>query len=325
MTRRLLTLALTAGLVVSALSGSSSAGTGGGSVTNPVASRDCFAGMDGTCSTSATADPSRAFSAAVELTSPDSPSSRSWRYAQGLASYTIGFDLERATPEATINVTLDLEEATAAWEQVVPEVFGGANSADSGAKVLFQLLGQKAPDDCGCGWFIQGSPNVVPVNAAAVGDAQSISDEQVQVTMVGRNPYGDGLLPAGHYEARLRAYARADLVAAGDWGTLTSSVTGSITNVSVTTPAEATNLTLAVTGPKSNRTLSATLTDSVSAPISGKTISFYGDGTFLGTAETRDGVAILPLSGKFRGGKHVFRAEFAGDDMYAPSFAQTGG
>ncbi|MDQ3956659.1 MAG: Ig-like domain-containing protein [Actinomycetota bacterium] len=325
MTRRLFTLALTASLVVSAFSGSSSAATGGGSVTGPAASDDCSAGLDGVCSASATADSSGAFSAAADLISPDSSSNRSWRYAQGLASYIIGFDLERTTREVTIDVTLDLEEASASWEQAVPEVFGGAKSADSGAKVLFQLLGHDAPDGCGCGWFIQDSPNVVPVKAVAAGDSESISDEQVQVTMVGTNPYGDGLLPAGHYEARLRAYARADLGAAGDWGTLTASVTGSIADVAVTTPAEATTLTLVQTESKSSRTLTATLTDSASAPIDGKTISFYGDGTFLGTAQTQNGVATWPLSGKFRGGKRIFRAEFAGDDTYTQSFAQIGG
>jgi hypothetical protein len=241
----------------------------------------------------------------------------------GLSRYVIGFDLARATREVTIDVTLDLDQASASWVQNVPEMFGGAHNSNSGAKVLFQLLGHQAPDGCGCGWFIQGSPNVVVAKASAVGDEDSVSDTRAHVTMTATNPYGDNLLPAGHYDLLLRGYALADLVGAGDWGTLSSTMSGRIEDIKVTTPAEASTLTLTAAKTKSGRLLTATLTDAGSAPINGRTISFYGDGEFLGTGVTQNGVATFLAGGRFRGGAHVFRAEFAGDDTYSSSAAQT--
>lgn len=322
MTRRLSALALSTALVISLLSGAGSASTSTGSITGANTSKSCFAGSDGTCSSAASADPAGAFSASASLTSPESPVTRSTRYSMGLARYTIGFDLPRATREATIDVALQVDDAAASWTQPVPGTLGGTKSPNSGARVLFQLLGDEAPDGCGCGWPIQGSPDVVVAKAAAAGQAVSISDTQAQLTMVARNDYGDNLLPAGHYEVLLRAYALADLAGPGDWGTLSSSMSGRIEDVTVTIPSLTTNLTLAVTKTKSNRVLTARLTDADSAPLSGRTISFFGDGQRLGTAETQNGVATFIVGGKLRTGSHLFRAEYAGDDTYSSSAAE---
>lgn len=283
----------------------------------------CHAGLEGTCSTDAAADPTGAFSGSVSLTSPDSPSSRSTRYAMALARYTIGFDLDSPAREAVITATLDLDEASASWAQHVPEVFGGPQNESSGAKVLFQLLGQKAPSDCGCGFLVQGSPNVVAARAAEPGASESVSDTQVQVTMTARNPFGDNLLPAGRYEVLFRAYALADLYGAGDWGTLNAAVDGRISGATVTVPTVESVLTLSVDGTGSNRVLTAELTEIDSTPIEGSTISFYGEGELLGTAKTDEkGVATLPVEGKWRGGSRSFSAEFAGDDIYEPASAE---
>lgn len=310
-------------LVLSLLvAGPGSAAPTAGTITSSGTSDYCFASNDGTCSGGATADPTGAFSATAELDSPDSPFSRATRYSQALARYTIGFDLAEPTDEAVINVTLQLDEASASWSQDLPELFGGAQSPNSGAKVLFQLLGDEAPAGCGCGWPSQGSSNVVVTRVAAVGDATSISDSTVQLTMTARNPYGDGLLPAGHYEILMRGYALTELAGAGDWGTLTAAVTGRIQDISVSIPDSGSVLALSVTGTGSNRVLTAVLTDSGSTPLDGKTISFFGEGEFLGTATTADGIATLPVDGRFRGASRLFTAEFAGDETYGGSTAE---
>jgi len=87
----------------------------------------------------------------------------------------------------------------------------------------------------------------------------------------------------------------------------------------------ATSMTLAVEGSGSKRVLVARLTDAASgAGVAGKSISFFGDGASLGTATTDDsGRAALALSGKYRGGHHSFRADFAGDEGSAASGAET--
>ena len=303
------------------IAGPVSAAAEGGAITGSTATDSCFASSDGTCSGAATASPEGAFSASAELDSPDSPLSRSTRYSMALARYTIGFDLTEPTRQTDISVTLQVDQADASWTQALPELFGGAKSPSSGAKVLFQLFGHEAPDECGCGWFGQGAPNEVVVKAAAVGENAAVSDQTLIMTMTGNNPYGDNLLPAGHYEVLLRAYALTDLVGSGDWGTLHASVTGSIQDVTVSTPAETepTSLTLTVSGTGSNRTLSAELSDASGAPIDGRTISFYSEGALLGTAQTENGIATLPVSGRYRGGSHVFTAEFAGDELYEGS------
>lgn len=298
------------------------AGSGPATVSGGTTFESCSAGPDGTCSASATADQAGAFAGSVSLISPDSPLSRSTRQALALARYTITFDLDAPAREAQITATVQLDEASASWAQDVPEVFGGTNNESSKAQVLFQLLGQKAPSDCGCGFFVQGSPNVVAVRADDPGDSASISDTEVQVTMTASNPFGDNLLPAGRYEVLFRAYALADLYGAGDWGSLAASVDGRIVDASVSIPTVETALTLSVEGSGVNRTLTAVLTDVDAAPIAERTITFYGAGELLGTADTNaDGVATLPVDGKFRGGSRSFTAEFAGDDIYEAATA----
>lgn len=322
MTPRRSAIALTASLLLSLLAGTGSAATSSGTITGASGTQSCFASIDGTCSATATAAPDGAFGASAQLTSPDSPLTRATRYSMGLARFTIGFDLPAPTREATINVTLQLDNASASWTQLIPDIFGGAQSPSSGAKVLLQLLGDEAPDGCGCGWPSQAATDVVVARAGAAGESNSVSDSLVQMTMTARNPFGDNILPAGHYEVLLRAYALAELFGPGDWGTLDTAMTGNIEEITVTTPSETAILSLSVAGNGSNRVLTATLTDGASTPLDGRTISFYGDGEFLGTSVTQSGVATLTPVGRFRGGSHVFRAEFGGDDTYSAALAE---
>lgn len=323
MTMRLRSLVIAPFLLALLVAMPVSASTETGTVTGSTTFESCWPGSDGSCSANAAAGPGGAFSASAELNSPDSPLSRSSRYATALARYTIGFDLAAPTREAEISVSLRLDEARASWSQDTPEVFGGARSGSSGARVLFQLLGHEAPNGCGCGWPSQGSGNLVVAEVSDPNDADHVSDGGYQVTMTARNPYGDNLLPAGHYEILLRGYALTDLVGAGDWGTLGASMSGQIQDVRVTTTSVPTNLELSVDGNGSNRVLTAVLTDDDSAALDGFSISFYGDGELLGTAMTDEGVATLPVEGRFRGGSHMFTAEFAGADTYEPATAET--
>lgn len=302
--------------------GPSSAATEPGTITGAGVSESCFAGSDGTCDATVSATEDGVFSAEADLNSPDSPFSRSTRYSMALARYTLGFDLATATREVSIGVTLQLDDASASWVQDLPETFGGTASPRSGAKVLFQLFGHEAPAECGCGWFQQGAPDVVVTRAAEVGASNSVSDTLVELTMTARNPYGDNMLPPGHYELLLRGYALTELFGSGDWGTLNAAVTGHIQDVTVSIPAAASTLTLSTTASGPDRTLTAVLTDADSAPISGRTISFYSGDELLGTDVTDNGVATLTVGGKFRGGNRTFSAVFAGDDSYTASTAE---
>lgn len=323
MTTRLRSLVIAPFLLALLVGAPVSASTETGAVTGSTTFESCWPGSDGSCSANAVADPGGSFSAAAELSSPDSPLSRSSRYATALARYTIGFDLAAPTREAEISVSLRIDEARASWSHDTPEVFGGARSPSSGSQVLFQLLGDEAPSGCGCGWPGQGSGNLVVVEVKEPDRADLVFNSGYQVTMTARNPYGDNLLPAGHYEVLLRAYALTDLVGAGDWGTLGASMSGQIQEINVTIPSVPTNLELSVDGNGSNRVLTAVLTDVDSAALDGYSISFYGDGESLGTAITDEGVATLPVQGRFRGGSHEFTAEFAGDDTYESAAAET--
>lgn len=296
--------------------------TSAGTITDASTFESCFASSDGTCSATAAAAPEGIFSGSVALNSPDSPLSRAARYSLALSRYTIGFDLALPTREAEITVTLHLDDASASWVQDLPDTFGGVEDPASGAKVLLQLFGDEAP--CGCGWPTQAAPSVVVVDAPVAGEGDSVSDTEVQLTMTGRNPFGDNLLPPGHYEVTLRAYALADLRGAGDWGTLTAALSGRVEDVTVSSIPSPTNLALSVAGNGANRALTAVLTDSGGAGIDGATISFFGEGELLGTAETTDGVATLPVEGRFRGGNRSFTAEFAGDETYGPAGASAG-
>lgn len=323
MTRRRIALVMSTAMLLSVLTaGVGSAATTAGTITGSAVFESCFAGSDGTCDGTVSATPDGAFSAAAQLNSPDSPLSRSTRYSMALARFTVGFDLPAAAREVTVGVTLQVDEASASWVQDLPETFGGARNSSSGAKVLFQLFGHEAPDECGCGWFSQGAPDVVVTRAAEVGAANSVSDTLVELTMTATNPFGDNMLPAGHYELLLRGYALTDLVGTGDWGTLNAAVTGRIQDITVSIPAAASSLTLSTTTSGGDRILTAVLTDADSAPISGRTISFYSGEELLGSAVTENGVATLTVGGKFRGGNRFFTAVFAGDDSYSASAAE---
>ncbi|HET7481587.1 MAG TPA: Ig-like domain-containing protein [Actinomycetota bacterium] len=84
---------------------------------------------------------------------------------------------------------------------------------------------------------------------------------------------------------------------------------------------EDTATSLTGSGKPSRRTLTAGLRDSDSgAPIAGRTITFYADGTAIGTATTSaDGTATLVIPSRYQGGHHDFTARFAGDDFYLSS------
>ena len=324
---RILALALSCALVAGiAVAAPALAGTTDGTVTQADTSDSCFAGQDGTCGGGASAGLS-SFSGSARLDSPDSPLSRSTRYSQALARHTIGFDLAEATSAADISVTLHLDEARASWTQSVPQLFGGASDDRSGARVLFQLLGHSAPSECGCGWFIQGSKNVVAASADDPSEEAVTRDETITLTMNATNPYGDNLLPAGHYEVLLRTYALNDLYGAGDWGTLSASFIGTVRDIIVSTPDVvskiATDLTLSLEGNGAKQALTATLTDADSTPLDGRSISFFADGEPIGTEVTDgDGEASLVLSKSLRKGSHTFTAEFSGDDLYEASTAE---
>ena len=86
---------------------------------------------------------------------------------------------------------------------------------------------------------------------------------------------------------------------------------------------EDTDLSLAVEGKNSKRTLVATLTDRDSgAGIAGRTIEFSSDGAAMGTATTNEnGVATTEA----KPGTRSFEARFSGDDYYVASSAQQRG
>lgn len=86
---------------------------------------------------------------------------------------------------------------------------------------------------------------------------------------------------------------------------------------------EDTDLTLAINGNGSKRTLTATLTDRDSgAGLAGKKVTFFEDGQAIATSETNgQGVATAP--GK--PGKRTFEARFDGDPYYLASSAQQRG
>ena len=84
-------------------------------------------------------------------------------------------------------------------------------------------------------------------------------------------------------------------------------------------------LSLRAEGNGSNARLIATLTDAESGSgLGGQTIEFFGDGNSLGTATTDgSGVATLALTGRYRGGHHLFEAVFGGDTDYFGSRGST--
>ncbi|HJR46324.1 MAG TPA: hypothetical protein VJ927_12045 [Actinomycetota bacterium] len=87
---------------------------------------------------------------------------------------------------------------------------------------------------------------------------------------------------------------------------------------------EDTSTLLEVTGQGSKRALRATVGDGDSGVgVEGVAVAFSGDGSDLGTSTTDlNGVAVLTLPARYRGGRHDFEARFGGNDFYLPS---TGG
>lgn len=85
----------------------------------------------------------------------------------------------------------------------------------------------------------------------------------------------------------------------------------------------ATSLGLRVQGNGANRTLVATLTDSATAEaLAGQTITFFADGTSIGTSVTNsEGISVLAPPKAYRSGHRSYRAEFAGDADHAASSA----
>ena len=82
-------------------------------------------------------------------------------------------------------------------------------------------------------------------------------------------------------------------------------------------------MAVAIEGKGSKAQLVATLTEAGSgSPVAGVPVDFFGDGTLLGTSTTAaDGVATLPLEGRYRGSGHAFDAVFSGTATHAGSSA----
>lgn len=87
----------------------------------------------------------------------------------------------------------------------------------------------------------------------------------------------------------------------------------------------ASSLLLETAGKGSGARLIATLTDAENGTgLAGQTIEFLGDGASLGTSTTDgSGVATLYLSGRYRGGHHLFEAVFGGNSDYYGSRGST--
>lgn len=89
-----------------------------------------------------------------------------------------------------------------------------------------------------------------------------------------------------------------------------------------------TAMTLSVEGHGIGRTLVSrlSLVDDPAFGVPDRVVDFYANGEKIGSATTDgDGVALLALPARFRGGKHIFEARFAGDDEYTGSSARSGG
>jgi len=82
---------------------------------------------------------------------------------------------------------------------------------------------------------------------------------------------------------------------------------------------EDSDIAVEVTGRGRNRSLEARLSDldTPAAGIAGRTLDFYADGNFIGSATTDDsGTARIEVPSRYRGGDHTFEARFAGDDYF---------
>jgi hypothetical protein len=114
-------------------------------------------------------------------------------------------------------------------------------------------------------------------------------------------------------------------VVPGDY-TLTVEYTGGglLSGASVSRPfevgAEATALSLSVTGNGSKRTLVAVLLDDDDNPVSGRSVAFYAGSQPLGSAVTNEeGIATLGVPAPYRGNNQNFEATFGGDAYYLGS------
>ena len=84
---------------------------------------------------------------------------------------------------------------------------------------------------------------------------------------------------------------------------------------------EDTALSLTVAGKGSKTTLNALLQDADAASgVAGRLVTFYADGSEIGTAETDgSGEAVLSPPPRYRGGHHDYEARFDGDRFYLVS------
>lgn len=95
----------------------------------------------------------------------------------------------------------------------------------------------------------------------------------------------------------------------------------------VGTQKRATSLDLSVAGRGQAMTLTAVLSDAVSAVgLPGEDVSFYSDGELLGSGVTdASGAARIEIPPRHRGANRTYEASFLGDDLYEPSSAVSPG
>lgn len=85
-----------------------------------------------------------------------------------------------------------------------------------------------------------------------------------------------------------------------------------------------TTLALTVEGTGVNRALRVQLTAEDGAGVLGRSVDLSADGTWIGTIVTDEtGAGSLFVPPRYRGGRYLFEAVFAGDDAYLGSAAQT--
>lgn len=121
--------------------------------------------------------------------------------------------------------------------------------------------------------------------------------------------------PPGPYRLTVR-YAGSDIHAAA------ADVAGFVIE------RENISMTLDVEGRGNDGSLIARLLDQddpEGGGVGGRSIAFYADDRWLGAAETdATGIARLVPTGKYRNGRHLYQAEFAGDAFFRRSSAQKG-
>ena len=83
---------------------------------------------------------------------------------------------------------------------------------------------------------------------------------------------------------------------------------------------------LSAGGRKRHRSMNARLSDAddTTSGVAGRSIDFYADGSFVGSAVTDSGgTASLAMPPRYQGGHHTFEARFAGDDYFKGSSGTT--